>query len=56
MTSVTSVTFDLDDKTHYKFKEFCHKKHITMKDALNIAVSMIVNKGILNDHKKIKRR
>ena len=51
----TSFTFDMDDKTHYKFKEFCHKKDISMKDALNIAVFLIINKGILTNHKKIKR-
>ncbi|KKL82062.1 hypothetical protein LCGC14_1988540 [marine sediment metagenome] len=52
---MVSQTFDMDDEIHYKFKEFCHKKGISMKYALNIAVSLIVNKGLLDNHKKIKR-
>lgn len=50
----TALTIDIDDRTHYNFKKFCHKKGISMKDALHIAISIILRGQVDMDKKKIK--
>lgn len=51
----TALTIDIDDKTHYKFKEFCLKKGISMKDAVHIAISIILRGHVDLDKKKKKK-
>ena len=52
---MASLTFDMDDKTHYDFKKFCLKKNVTMTEALNVAISMIL-RGQIKITDKIKQK
>ncbi len=39
-----SITFPISDELHTKFKRYCIDKDVTMKEALVIAIQLIINK------------
>ena len=41
---VTTVTVGLSNELHTKFKNYCTNKNIKMKDALVLAIQIIINK------------
>lgn len=46
---MATVTFNLDDNTHFKFKIYCARKDISMKTALRVAVDLILRGKIKGD-------
>ncbi len=39
-----TITFGLSDELHTRFKQYCLDKDVLMKDALVLAVQIIINK------------
>ena len=39
-----TITVPVSDELHQKFREYCIKKGVLMKDALTLAIQMIINK------------
>ena len=41
---VKTITFGISEELHTRFKNFCTNKNINMKDALVLAIQIIINK------------
>lgn len=41
---VKTISFPISDELHVKFKQYCIRKNVNMKDALVLAVQIIINK------------
>ena len=41
---VKTVTFGISDELHTRFKNYCTNKNINMKDALVLAIQIIIHK------------
>ena len=41
---IKTITFPLSDNLHMRFKQYCIDRDISMKDALVLAVQLIINK------------
>ena len=39
-----TITFPVSDELHTKFKQYCIEKDLTMKEALVLAMQIILNK------------
>ncbi len=39
-----TVTFPISDELHKEFRTYCYDKEITMKDALILAIELILKK------------
>ena len=48
---MVKFTFDIENEIHSKFKSYCASSKISMKQALTIAIKLILKKGNRNKNK-----